>query len=137
MSRKELRTFGIGLGIIFLLLTALFIYKYHARAAGSTGLQVFLVVLPTLGVLLLVIGAVAPGVLGPIYKVWTPIAKKIGEFNTRVLLFLVFYLVLGPVAIVRKLLGKDDLRLKYQPKESYFIPKDQTPVTLETCRRQF
>jgi len=99
-------------------------------AAGTQHLAEF-------GGVFLMFGVLVPKSLTPVYLLWMPVAQKIAAFNTQVILFLAFWLVFGPVAILRKLTGADDLRLKDVPLDSYFIPKKQVPVTIETCRRQF
>ncbi len=136
IPRKELRIFGIGLGVILLLLAALFFWRaghhpesvwrhYVWQVAGSCG------------VIFLIFGAAMPARLAPVYRVWMPFAEKVGNFNTQVLLFLTFWLVIGPVAVLRKLTGADDLRLRNREQPTYFKTKEQKPVTIATCRRQF
>jgi hypothetical protein len=137
VATKELRIFGCGAGIIMALLGALLVWRGMARVPVSE-LRVFAgQIIGTCGVVFLLFGILMPKLLTPVYRWWMPKAERIGEFNTQVLLFLVFWLVFGPVAILRRLLGADDLRLKDVPRDSYFVPKKQVPVTLETCRHQF
>lgn len=69
--------------------------------------------------LLLVIAAVtlvitmgAPGLLKPFAEVWFHVAHFMGTYVSKIILFVVFYIVVTPVGILRRLLGKDTLKLK-------------------------
>lgn len=44
-----------------------------------------------------------------IYLLWMKIGHILGRVNTRILLFLVFFLLFTPTALLLKLLGKDPL----------------------------
>lgn len=63
----------------------------------------------------LVIGI--PGFLIPfirkwIVKIWFQIASILGFINSRILLSLVFFLILSPIALLRRLFSKDKLQVK-------------------------
>lgn len=136
VATKELRIFGCGLGVILLALALLMFWRGLAHG-GSAWRYYTADFLAVFGGVFLMFGVLVPKSLTPVYLLWMPVAGKIGAFNTQVLLFLTFWLVFGPVAIMRRLTGADDLRLKDVPRDTYFVPKKQVPVTLESCRRQF
>lgn len=67
---------------------------------------------------------------------WLRFGRALGEVNTRIILGLVFYLVLTPLALFKKLVtgGEDPLRLKKNPAgDSYYKIKNHlyTPADLE------
>lgn len=64
---------------------------------------------------LVVPGLVQPRLLGPVYRVWMALGHALGWFNTRVILGIIFYLVVTPMALVRRLLGKDSMRRDFEP----------------------
>ena len=134
---KELRIFGCGAGVLMLLAGFVLVWRGMARVPVSD-LRVFTgEFVGIVGGVFLLFGLLTPKSLTPVYRWWMPKAAWLGAVNTQVLLFLVFWLVFGPVAMLRKLTGADDLRLKFVPRNSYFVPKKQVPVTIETCRHQF
>ena len=51
-------------------------------------------------------------VLGPVEKVWMKVAEALGFVSTRVILTVAFYLIIVPVGLVIRLLGRDLLSLK-------------------------
>lgn len=65
-------------------------------------------------------------------------AHALGWVNTRILLFLFFYLVITPVAVVTRLIGKDLLAQRIDPDaDSYWIVKEVPPFDPTSYRRQF
>jgi hypothetical protein len=48
------------------------------------------------------------------------IGRKIGAVNGTILLFVIYYLLLVPIALLSRITGKDELRLK-APERSNFI----------------
>ena len=63
--------------------------------------------------------------------VWGKIAHILGTFNSYVLLSIVFFIFLTPVAFLYKLTRKDTLRLKvqkngtvYEERNHLYVPKD-------------
>ncbi len=67
---------------------------------------------------------------------WKHFAQKIGDFQARVILTILYYFVLGLAGVFVRLL-RDPLHMKRQPQASAWVPKPLEPVNLETARRQF
>ena len=55
---------------------------------------------------------------------WDQLAHVLGWVNTRILLSLVFYLFLFPIATIFKLFTRDPLSMKWSNKTSSFIKRD-------------
>ena len=70
-----------------------------------------------------------PKILSPIYRVWTTIGDALGWINTRIILCLVFYTLLTPIGVIRRiLLKKDPLLLAFEPEaETYRIVRQPRP----------
>jgi hypothetical protein len=60
---------------------------------------------------ILVVNMTAPMVFGPAAKVWFGLSGLLGSIMSRVILTLTYFLVLAPVGIVRRAMGKDSLSL--------------------------
>jgi multisubunit Na+/H+ antiporter MnhG subunit len=65
----------------------------------------------SLSIPLLVLTMVSPGIFRPVAVVWLGLAHVIGTVVSRVLLTLVFFLVVTPVGLIRRAMGKDNLQL--------------------------
>ena len=67
-------------------------------------------------------GLFIPVLLKPIHKVWMTIALLLGFLMTRVILTVLYYVVLSPLAILSKIGGKKYLDLAIEKNElSYWI----------------
>lgn len=96
MSDKQLVDSGLAL-VLICLIAAL---ALDARAAVIAAL-IFTIVTMTV-----------PGVFRPFAVFWFGLSRAIGTVVSKVLLTLVFFLLVAPMALARKALGKDSLRLK-------------------------
>lgn len=68
---------------------------------------------------------------------WMPVAKKIGEFQTKVILSIIYFLVIGPISLIAYIIRADMLKKRRHDKPSFWI-KEQPPLnTLEGCQKQF
>jgi hypothetical protein len=72
---------------------------------GSAALLVLVLVLQVLNM-------VAPQVFRPLAPLWFGLAHLLGAVASRILLSLVFGLVVAPIGLLRRALGKDSLRLR-------------------------
>ena len=93
----QVRTFAFPLGGIFAII-GLWPWIWH-----SAGLRLWALVISGA---LIVTGTVFPRVLVPAYRGWMVFAEKLGWFNTRVLLGIIFYGILTPTGVIRGILGK-------------------------------
>jgi hypothetical protein len=73
-----------------------------------------------LGLIFLISKTITKGILW----LWWKIAHVLGWINTRILLSLVFYIFLLPIALLSRLFTKDPLNLKWSKKESTFVKRD-------------
>lgn len=122
---KELRSFGQVVGGVFLLLWLAFWgpIPYFFDKGGN---YPFLL---GLGAILVVLGTVAPKILKPVYLAWMSLAVVLGFFMTRVILTIFFFLVLTPVGLFFRLIGRDALQRKIDRKaETYWLEKEY-PIT--------
>lgn len=64
-------------------------------------------------------------IIGPVgdftHIIWMQLAKLLGYINSRVLLFLIFFIILSPIALIQKLFQAK----KTQSQESNFTSRDQ------------
>jgi len=67
---------------------------------------------------------------------WKKIAQRIGVFNTKLLLFLFYYLMLGPVSLLTRIFQRDMLGKRIQA-GSLYCDGSQSVADPERARRQF
>lgn len=98
-GKKELREFGLTIGVVLMLISGLALW----RGKGSWAYLLMA------GLLFTGFGIAAPAPLKPLQKIWMALAAVIGFFMSRVVLAILFYCVVTPIGIVMKLFGKDIL----------------------------
>jgi hypothetical protein len=59
-----------------------------------------------------VVNMIVPQVFRPVAIAWFGLARLLGAVASRVLMFVVFALVVTPIGLLRRALGKDSLRLR-------------------------
>ncbi|MDY7001074.1 MAG: SxtJ family membrane protein [Thermodesulfobacteriota bacterium] len=81
-----------------------------------------------LGIVLALITMVWPAIFKPFAVVWFGFSHLLGTIMSRVLLTLLFFLVVTPIGLVRRMFGADPLRLRQWKKGSgsVFQVRDKT-----------
>ena len=65
-----------------------------------------------------------PAIRRPIVKVWMRFTQALGAFNSKIILSLVWFLFLTPIAFLYRLSGKDPMRYKQRNAESLFVKRN-------------
>ena len=68
---------------------------------------------------------------------WKVIAPKIAEFQTKVILSLLYFLVVGPTALIAYLFRSDLLKKRHRKAASFWVKSEKSVNTVEGCQRQF
>ena len=68
-------------------------------------------------ILLLVLNMINPVIYYPVAIVWFGISHLLGSIMSKILLSIIFFSIVTPMGLFRRLLGKDDLHLKAFKKE--------------------
>jgi hypothetical protein len=64
------------------------------------------------GIALSIVTMSVPNLIKPAAKLWFGAAQLIGTYVSKLILFIVYYAVVTPVGLLRRLLKKDSLKLK-------------------------
>ncbi len=116
-SLKELRRFGLSVGAVILGLFGLVLPWIAGRAFPRWPFF--------LGLPLMLLGTAWPALLRPLHFVWMKLATALGWVNTRIILAILFFLIFTPLALLRRLLRKDPLGLRWDEGEStYWRPAE-------------
>ncbi len=117
----------------------IFSKKYTTGQARDTGMALVLICLIVFlvassreaiwaGVVLLVLNMTWPGVFKPAARVWFGLSFAIGTVVSKLVLSVLFFLIVTPMGLFRRMLGKDPLRLKQwkTEKTSVFVHRDHS-----------
>jgi hypothetical protein len=72
-----------------------------------------------------------------VYKWWMAFARALAIANTVLLLTVVYVILIGPVSLVARIVGKDLLMHRIRPSRSFWRPKEPVAHTLDQARHQF
>lgn len=70
-----------------------------------------------------------------LWELWKVIARIIGNFQARLIFSLLYFGLVGPVALVRRLVA-DPLGLRQGPRQTYWRPRPPADVSRDAARRQ-
>ena len=127
-SKRDLKKFGLTIGIVLLLVGVFFFLKGKGSAFFCGGA----------GFLLIVLSFAAPVVLKPLNKIWMTFAVILGWVMTRVILTILFFVVLTPTGLLAKLFGKDFLDRRIErTKKSYWQKREKKIFDRRDYERQF
>lgn len=59
-----------------------------------------------------VINMIKPGIYRPVAILWLGLSDLMGAVVSRILLSIVFFFVVTPISLVRRMMGKDSLKLR-------------------------
>ena len=107
------RSFGIVFFIVFLLI-ALYPLTYSGE------LRIWSVII---SLIFLILGLLNSKILAPLNKLWFKFGIFIGKIISPLIMVIIFFLVVTPIGLIMRLLGKDILNLKYNNSQSYWIEK--------------
>jgi hypothetical protein len=130
-SRPALRKFGLVVGGVFVGIAAFVAWR---RGWEVQGLPLWL---GAPGLALVVLGALVPGVLLPVYRVWMGLAFAMGFVMTRVILTVVFVGMVIPIGLVMRLVGKDPLDRQWRAAASYWRTRPTPDPLAERLGRMY
>ena len=127
-GKRELRQFGITIGLVLGLLGSWFLWR---NKEGSSLLLIA-------ATLFLSLGFTLPRLLKPFQKLWMTLAVLLGWLMTRIILTILFYLVVTPIGLLAKVSGKDFLNRKFNSDaSSYWIPRKAITPDKRNYEKQF
>ena len=108
------RNFGIVFFVVFLLI-ALYPLTYGGE------LRIWSLII---SIILLILGFFNSKILAPLNKIWFKFGIFLGKIISPLIMGIIFFLVVTPIGLIMRLLGKDVLNLKYNKNKSYWIEKN-------------
>ena len=119
------RNFGLVFFIVFLIVSIWpLTYDEPVRIWSAIISSVFLI-----------LGLMNSKLLTPLNKLWFKFGMILGAIVSPVVMGVVFFLVVTPIGLIMKIMGKDLLNKKYDKKKrTYWIKRD---TLIGTMKRQF
>ena len=107
------RSFGIVFFVVFLFIAIYPLnYNWEIRLWSIT-----------ISLIFLILGLLKSKILTPLNTLWFKFGIFIGKIISPLIMGLIFFLVVTPIGLIMRILGKDLLNLKYNLNKSYWIEK--------------
>lgn len=121
ITKKTLRSFGITCGTVFAVIALWPALVRNGNPHIWAATASLLLILPAL---------IYPTGLLKVYKGWMAVGSVLSWINTRIILGAVFYLVVTPIGVMRRLYGKDPMGKKLTADvESYRVLRKPRPAS--------
>ena len=118
------KSFGILFFIVFLLIAV-----WPIIEVGT--IRVWAIVI---SLIFLILGILNSKILTPLKTLWIKFGEFLGKIIAPIVMGLIYFIIITPIGILMRLLGKDLLNIKYNKNKSYWIKR---PKNVDTMRRQF
>jgi len=128
ISLPSNKKFGYFFGIIFFVLGIYFLFK---ETQGMSWLFLFL------GGLFILTASYIPIILLPLNKLWFKLGLLLSKIVNPIIIGIIFFIVVSPIAILANFTGRDELRLKKSTKNTFWIDKKESSHDQDFFRKQF
>ena len=112
-NKENNKSFGILFFIVFLLIAIWPILN-------SETIRIWSIVI---SLLFLVLGIINSKTLTPLKKGWLKLGEILGKVISPIVMGFIYFIIITPIGILMRLLGKDLLNLKLNRTNSYWIDK--------------
>jgi hypothetical protein len=99
------RAFGVSVGVVLMLVAGYLLWRQRLTTATIVG---------GIGATLWLLGLTAPWLLKWPSALWWKLAMALGYVNARVILSIAFFLVLTPIGLIWRVIGRDPLGWRRQ-----------------------
>ena len=107
------KNFGLTFFIVFLIIS--FWPLMHNEQIRIWSLVIALI--------FLILGMSNSKILTPLNTIWFKFGLILGRIVSPIVMGIIFFLIVTPISIIMRILGKDLLNLKYNNHKSYWIEK--------------
>ncbi len=107
------KSFGIVFFIVFFLIS---LYPL----TNQENIRVWSLII---SLIFLILGLLNSKILNPLNKLWFKFGMILGRIISPIIMSIIFFLVVTPIALIMKLLKKDLLNLKFNKTNTYWIEK--------------
>ena len=113
-KKSSNRSFGVVFFIVFLIVSL-----YPILNHGEIRLWALMI-----SFIFLFLGLINSKFLSPLNNLWFRFGIFLGKIISPIIMGIIFYLVVTPIGLLMRILGKDLLKLKFNNEKSYWIEKN-------------
>ena len=121
------RKFGFFFTTVFLIAS---FYSYYVNS------ELIFYTLSTIGGIFLIVTIINADTLLPLNKLWMKFGILLGMIISPIIMGIIFFGIFTPIAILMRLTGRDELRLRFIRKKSHWTHRKKTKE-FDTFKKQF
>jgi len=121
------RKFGFFFTAVFLIAS---FYSYYVNS------ELIFYTLSTIGGIFLIVTIINADALLPLNKLWMKFGILLGMIISPIIMGIIFFGIFTPIAILMRLTGRDELRLRLIRKKSHWIHRKKVKE-FDTFKKQF
>ena len=91
----------------------------------------------SLSVLTLFSALYYPNLLSPFNSLWFLIGMFLGRVISPIILGIIFFLLITPMSLILKIVGRDELNLKRERKETFWVLRESEEIDPQSFKKQF
>ena len=122
------RKFGLTFSFIFFII---FLYFFFTSDFYLSYLFLFF------SIIFLFFGIIFPNYLSKLNKAWMILGLLLGKIINPIVLGIIYFGLFTPIGLFRKIIGKDELKLKPKNINSYWQQREKISITPESFKDQF
>jgi hypothetical protein len=122
------KKFGYFFSGIFVILTIQFFRKNYVW--GST-------ILGCISILFFLVATFCPSYLKLLNHIWYRLGIILGKFVNPIVTGILFFIIITPVALFLRMIGRDELLLKLSSSKTYWVLRKQPGPSPESFREMF
>jgi hypothetical protein len=121
------RKFGFFFTAIFWAAAA---YAFYVNSTN------WLYILGAIGVVFFVVTILKADTLLPLNKLWMKFGLLLGMIVSPIVMGVIFFVIFSPIAILMRLFGRDELRLRFKKQATHWISRVST-AEYDSFKNQF
>ena len=122
------KKFGLTFSFIFFII---FLYFFLTSDFYLSYLFLFF------SIIFLFFGIIFPNYLSKLNKAWMMLGLLLGKIVNPIVLGIIYFGLFTPIGLFRKIIGKDELKLKSKNINSYWQQREKVSITPESFKDQF
>ncbi len=111
------------------------IFSLAALYFLKNDLPVLMALSISLAIIFALVTIARPSTLAPFNRVWFKLSIALGNLMSPIILGLIFFVVISPVALISGFFGRDELLMKKRLAASYWIDKE--PIEPQSFKDQY
>ena len=128
ISLPSNKVFGYFFSGLFLVISGYTYYKSLVSVA---------ILMLVVAFILFAISLICPRVLDGLNRLWYGLGLVLGKITSPIVLGIIYFALITPIASVTRLFGRDELLLKKKNNKSYWLARQKTDEKFNSFERQF